>query len=972
MRRSSLPLALLTIACGLACLPSTMAWGQLPASQLTSLFPLGGKQGSTVDVSIAGNNLEGPERLVFSHPGITGVTKKTPHEFLGEQVVPNQFDVTIAADVPPGIYDAWFVGRYGVSNPRSFVVGVLEELRDGGQNRTRETAQELAVGSVVNGTADANLTDWYKVPVKTGQRLLVTCATQRLDSRMTPAVRLYSPDGAEVVTRLAAPGTDPTIDVSATMDGDYLIELHDLVYAGGADYGYRLSVHTGALVEFLLPAAGQPGSTASYDAYGRNLPGGKPSGVRGADGAELQVAAVQIPVPAEHDGHHEVAGYSPTASQLLPTIAFRSPELGQLRLDVAQAPVLRETDQPNDVASAAQVVPVPCDLTGQFLPDRDQDWYQFEAKQGEVLSIEVFAHRRGLPIDASLLIQRVEKNEQGEEKIQEVAYVDDPGDRNGRVGGDFDITTDDPSYRLAVPADGVYRVLVEDLYGDARTDPRMVYRLVIRPEAPDFRVSVFVKQNKVANANQVLFYSPVLRQGGTLSLDVEVTRLGGYDGEIEVTAEGLPNGVRCLPTMLAGPTNTSTLVLVADDGAAAWQGPIRIVGRAKLGEQQLVRGATASTTVWETANRQQQAPEFRVQRELLLSVIGEQEPALLQVGDGAPIETSLGGAIELPIKVTRRGEFAEALKLQAAGLPAEVKPGDVDIKPGEDGKLAWTIANANAKPGTYTFVLRSDTKLKYAQYPERVEQAQQAQTKLDEIVKQTAEEVKAKTTTQADATKAATEAKAKADAAVKARDAAKAAADAKPDDAALKEQLAAAEKEVVASQDAQKAADEAKTQADAQLKEAQDRAKRATDAKAAADKALADAQKAAAAKDVNFALVSTPIVLRLVATPMGLTLPEKVELAAGQKAMLAVKVERKYGFNEPIDVTLTLPNGVGGVTLGKLRLEAGQSEGEIELTANDKPTAGDHAVKVECKGAFNKVNVVSTGSVTLHIPAPAP
>ena len=35
----------------------------------------------------------------------------------------NEFTVTIAADVPPGIYDVRAVGTFGVSNPRSFVVG---------------------------------------------------------------------------------------------------------------------------------------------------------------------------------------------------------------------------------------------------------------------------------------------------------------------------------------------------------------------------------------------------------------------------------------------------------------------------------------------------------------------------------------------------------------------------------------------------------------------------------------------------------------------------------------------------------------------------------------------------------------------------------------------------------------------------------------------------------------------------------
>ena len=51
--------------------------------------------------------------------------------------------------------------------------------------------------------------------------------------------------------------------------------------------------------------------------------------------------------------------------------------------------------------------------------------------------------------------------------------------------------------------------------------------------------------------------------------------------------------------------------------------------------------------------------------------VNDKETAIasLQVGDGKAIETSLGANVEIPVKVTRRGEFKDALKLTAAGLP---------------------------------------------------------------------------------------------------------------------------------------------------------------------------------------------------------------------------------------------------------------------------------------------------------------
>ena len=44
---------------------------QLPRARLTSIFPAGGQQGTTLDVTVAGGDLDGANALTFSHSGIT-------------------------------------------------------------------------------------------------------------------------------------------------------------------------------------------------------------------------------------------------------------------------------------------------------------------------------------------------------------------------------------------------------------------------------------------------------------------------------------------------------------------------------------------------------------------------------------------------------------------------------------------------------------------------------------------------------------------------------------------------------------------------------------------------------------------------------------------------------------------------------------------------------------------------------------
>ena len=65
--------------------------------------------------------------------------------------------------------------------------------------------------------------------------------------------------------------------------------------------------------------------------------------------------------------------------------------------------------------------------------------------------------------------------------------------RRGRskIGSDFDASSDDPSYKFAVPEDGTYRLMVRDQFGDGRKDPSFVYRLAIRPPEPDFRLLAY-------------------------------------------------------------------------------------------------------------------------------------------------------------------------------------------------------------------------------------------------------------------------------------------------------------------------------------------------------------------------------------------------------------------------------------------------------------------------------------------------
>ena len=62
-----LKLSTVLLCCLLVTVP---ARADLPAVRFDRLTPLGGAAGSTVDLEIAGVDLEGVESLLFDHPGL--------------------------------------------------------------------------------------------------------------------------------------------------------------------------------------------------------------------------------------------------------------------------------------------------------------------------------------------------------------------------------------------------------------------------------------------------------------------------------------------------------------------------------------------------------------------------------------------------------------------------------------------------------------------------------------------------------------------------------------------------------------------------------------------------------------------------------------------------------------------------------------------------------------------------------------
>jgi hypothetical protein len=720
--------------------------GGVPAMRLGTIFPAGGQQGTALDVEVSGFHFDSVNQLHFSDPGISAhfqpVDPAAPQDAAAKEAAAKdvekygksqKFRVTIAPQVKPGVYDVRAIGPQGVSNPRAFVVGSRSELLEVEPNNQPGQATEIPLGSVVNGRTDPQAdVDYFRFHAQAGQRVILDCSAYRIDSRLDAVLVLYNSAGEELDRSHDYLRRDPLIDFTAPADGQYLAAVHDLVYAGSRRHVYRLSIGVDPHLDFVFPPAGMAGSDARYRLFGRNLPGGQPAGILTVDGKPLETLEVAIPLPGDAATQQITAGSLSEPVEIgIDGVEFQidSPAgpSNPVLVSLATAPIVVE-QQPNDEPSQAQSVGLPCECVGQFYPRGDRDWFSFEAHKGDSYWIEVFAQRLGLPADPLLVVQQVVKNEAGVETVTDVATVDDEG---ANPAGDLFFTAgDDPVYPFVAPADGTYRVMVTDLAGTERSDPWFVYRLSIRSPHPDFRlVAVPRFPPNLADIGKVppTVWNPSPRRGGADLIEIVALRRDGFDGEIAVTATGLPSGITA-PAITIGPGQTlGALVLsaaenageiAAAENAAAGIGALSITGTARIGGADVVRAARPATMV-SAGVHNIVTPRSRLARDLIVGVTGgDLSPLALDVGASSVLEMARPGIVKFPVNLIRRGEFKGAVTLAALSLPPDatlkeavtIEPdkssGELEIKLGKNTPLGvyslCVIAMADVPAAVFT------------------------------------------------------------------------------------------------------------------------------------------------------------------------------------------------------------------------------------------------------------------------------
>ncbi len=682
----------------------------LPHARLFLISPCGGQLGKVVRVTVAGIDLEEARSLHFSHPGLSA--KLVPDPAKPGQFLPNQFDITIAANTPVGLHDVRVVGKYGISNPRVFAVGACPEVMEKEPNNDVPQAQLITLDTTVNGTIASNVdVDYFQFDAKKGQRLIIICQGKSIDSLLDPEMRLYHPSGKLLATERAIDDSDLSLTFTPEIDGRYVIRLCQFGHVfGDAYHYYRLTVSTGPWIETVFPPVIQAGTETQVTLWGCNLPGSQPDPTIRGFQPPLEKWTTKLACP------NPPAGASPSFRHtLMPTrqalfdgfdYQLQAPNGWSNRVVLSSTifPVVIQTNG-NTAAEKAQTVPFPCEVAGRFAHSKEQHWYRFQGKAGQVVIIEGYADRLGAPLDLYFEIRRPDNK-------QSLGEFDDHPEAYAPLR--FFARTEDPKVRIGLPVDGLYEIMVGARNNFEARLASAVYRLSLQPDQQDFRLAVLDHYIQSPGALHV-------PRGGLRHLEVYVYRMNAFGGPIQLSAELLPPGVTCTPQLVNPGAPQAVLVISAAADAPAYDGPIRIKGTALINGKEVTRWAQGGCYIWPNPAEPNGVPSrSRLSQEICLSV-REPDPFTIEP-EMNEVSVPVGGAIPLKLNVHRnRPEANVPITIAALNMPLNAvfngNNAPIGVAPNVS-EVALTIQiPANVPPGEYTLTMFASANVPFNKDP---------------------------------------------------------------------------------------------------------------------------------------------------------------------------------------------------------------------------------------------------------------
>jgi hypothetical protein len=462
---------------------------------LAWIYPAGGQRGATIEVTASGTSIA-PQTVLVTGGGVTGKVVD------GSQPNKVKFSLAIAPDAALGERELRILNAGGVSNRFRFIVGDLPEIMEVEPNSEKSAPQKIAsLPVVIDGQILENDRDYFRFPAKAGATLVLSVEARSLlpfiadavPGWFDPQLTVYDASGKQVAfaddNRFRP---DPLLFFRAPTDGEYTVELRDIVYRGRGDFVYRLTIAERPYVTDVFPLGGKRGSEMAVEYRGVNL-----AATRG-----------RVLVPADAGRKITVSG---------------------LPFGVSDLAAVREVE-PNDTFERAQRIAPPVIVDGRIDKPGDVDYFVFSAKKDDKLVLQVQARRLGSPMDSVLTLYDAKRNQ--------VAENDDWNDPLEAI-----LTHNADSRILyTFPAAGDYYLRLRDIQGKGGEE--YAYRLVLDVPHPDFTLRIAPDNPRLGVGDTAAIAVAAIRHddfAGEIKLAVE-NLPAGYTASEALIAAGQNEG----------------------------------------------------------------------------------------------------------------------------------------------------------------------------------------------------------------------------------------------------------------------------------------------------------------------------------------------------------------------------------------------------------------------------------------------
>jgi hypothetical protein len=324
--------------------------------------------------------------------------------------------------------------------------------------------------------------------------------------------------------------------------------------------------------------------------------------------------------------------------------------------------------EPNDQAARATLVDnLPVALNGRIDKPGDVDVYRIKPAAAGNLSFEVWGKRIGSRLDSFLRLM--------DGTGKDIQSNDDALGKDSRIVFNVQAATE-------------YLVEIKSI--DRRGGGDMFYRLEIQPPGgQDFALTVTPDEINVG-------------QGGNTAVTVNIQRLNGFGGKVDLKVEGLPAGITASPAFIPAGQQAGTFTLSADAMAAPGGfAQVRVIGTATIAEKPVERVAQPIEIY--RAPLAQDGQDSR--RPCLIFTAAVMPPTAYALDlDQRAVTVKKGTNVQIKVKAIRQMGVTQQINITAAGQPPNVNPQLQNINANANEATITLQVGANAPEVTQNII----------------------------------------------------------------------------------------------------------------------------------------------------------------------------------------------------------------------------------------------------------------------------